>query len=87
VATIQRTVEIGREAGLLHVYAGNVPQLGLEDTRCAGCDTVLIERHGYRVFNHLEPDGSCPACGRVLAGRALAQGPGNPGAPRGVPCG
>ena len=87
VATIQRAVEIGREAGLLHVYAGNAPQLGLEDTHCAGCGKVLIERHGYRVFNHLEADGSCPACERVLAGRALAQGPGHLGAPRGIPCG
>ena len=33
--------------------------------------TVLLERRGYRVFDRLGPDGSCPSCGRALAGRAL----------------
>ena len=87
IATLLRAVEIGREAGLVHVYAGNAPGLGLEDTRCAGCGAVLIERHGYRVISHLADDGSCPGCGRALAGRNLARSPGRPGAPRGVPCG
>jgi pyruvate formate lyase activating enzyme len=87
IETVRRAVEIGREAGLLHVYAGNAPELRLEDTRCAGCATVLIERHGYRVLSHLEADGSCPTCGRALAGRELARGPSNPGAPGGAPCG
>src|SRR5664280_1959249 len=87
IATLRRAVEIGREAGLLHVYLGNAPELSLEDTRCAGCDALLIERHGYRVFSHLADDGSCPACGRILAGRELARGPGRRGAPGGIPCG
>ena len=38
-------------------------------------DTILkdleMERHGYRVFDRLGPDGTCPSCGRALAGRAL----------------
>lgn len=87
IATVRRAVEIGREAGLVHVYAGNAPELGLEDTRCAGCGALLIERRGYRVFSHLADAGSCPTCGRVLAGRNLARGPERPGAPRGAPCG
>ena len=87
IATLRRAVEIGREAGLVHVYAGNVPELGLEDTRCAGCGALLIERRGYRVFSHLADTGSCPTCGRALAGRDLARGPERPGAPRGAPCG
>jgi pyruvate formate lyase activating enzyme len=87
IATLRRAVEIGREAGLVHVYAGNAPELCLEDTTCAGCGAVLIERRGYRTFSRLADDGSCPSCGRALAGRDLARGPGRPGAPRGVPCG
>ena len=70
-ATLRLAAEIGHEAGLAHVYVGNAPQLGLEDTRCAGCGVVLLERHGYRVIDRLGPAGSCPACGRALAGRAL----------------
>jgi pyruvate formate lyase activating enzyme len=69
--TLRRAADIGREAGLAHVYVGNAPQLELEDTRCAGCGQVLLERHGYRVFDRLGPDGACPGCGRRLAGRAL----------------
>ena len=87
IATLRRAVEIGQEAGLLHVYAGNAPELGLEDTRCSRCAELLIERHGYRVFSHLDASGACPTCGHPLAGRQLGLGPTSPGAPRGIPCG
>ena len=69
--TLRLAADIGHEAGLAHVYVGNAPQLEMEDTSCAGCGRVLLERHGYRVFDRLGPDGSCPSCGRALAGRAL----------------
>ena len=68
---LRQVAELGREAGLAHVYVGNAPELGLEDTRCAGCGRVLIERRGYQVRVHLAPDGGCPDCGRLLAGRGL----------------
>ena len=69
--TLGRVADLGREAGLAHVYVGNAPELGLEDTHCAGCGRLLIERRGYSVSNHLEADGRCPGCGRMLAGRGL----------------
>ncbi len=71
LATLRRVAEIGQEAGLRHVYVGNAPELGLEDTHCAGCGAVLLSRRGYRLVRHLADDGSCPSCGRSLAGRAL----------------
>jgi pyruvate formate lyase activating enzyme len=71
LATLRRAARIGREAGLVHVYVGNAPELDLEDTRCAGCDRRLIERHGYRVRSMLRADGTCPDCGRALAGIGL----------------
>ncbi|HYM83607.1 MAG TPA: AmmeMemoRadiSam system radical SAM enzyme [Candidatus Dormibacteraeota bacterium] len=80
LATLQDAAAIGRAAGLAHVYVGNAPELDAEDTRCAGCDHVLIERTGYRVRSHLTEKGECPDCGRPLAGRALASR-------RGLPCG
>lgn len=82
LATLRRAAEIGGEAGLRHVYVGNAPELGMEDTRCAGCGDLLIARSGYRVVRHLADDGSCRSCGRRLAGAALAVG-----APGPVPCG
>jgi pyruvate formate lyase activating enzyme len=73
--TLRRVADLGREAGLAHVYVGNAPELELEDTYCAGCRRVLIERRGYDVHSRLAADGSCPGCGRMLAGRALASPP------------
>jgi pyruvate formate lyase activating enzyme len=70
-ATLLRAAEIGRDSGLVHVYVGNAPELGLEDTRCVGCGRLLIERHGYRVRSHLAADGCCPGCGRAMAGIAM----------------
>ena len=69
--TLRRAAEIGREAGLEHVYVGNAPELGMEDTRCVGCGELLLARRGYRLIRRLAEDGSCPRCGRRLAGRAL----------------
>ena len=36
-----------------------------------GAGASCCERQGYRVFDRLGPGGSCPSCGRALAGRAL----------------
>jgi pyruvate formate lyase activating enzyme len=83
--TLRRAADVGRNAGLAHVYVGNAPELGLEDTACAGCGRLLIERCGYRVRAYLAPGGTCPGCGRVLAGRDLGQ-PAGP-SDRSRPCG
>jgi pyruvate formate lyase activating enzyme len=67
--TLLRAAGIGRDAGLRYVYVGNAPELGLEDTRCPGCDLVLVERRGYRSRSRLGPRGECPGCGRLTEGR------------------
>lgn len=69
-ATLLRAAAIGRDAGLAYVYVGNAPELGLEDTRCPTCATLLIERSGYAMRNHLVA-GACPVCGRPMAGIGL----------------
>jgi pyruvate formate lyase activating enzyme len=68
-ATLRRAADIGREAGLQYVYVGNAPELHLEDTACAGCGSLLVERRGYRCSSVLGPDGQCPRCNRRLEGR------------------
>jgi pyruvate formate lyase activating enzyme len=68
---LQRAADIGQEAGLRYVYAGNLPgRVGsLENTYCPQCNTLLIERHGYSVFqNSLTSAGQCPKCGTKIAG-------------------
>ncbi len=66
-----RAAEIGRRSGLFHVYAGNLPGgVGdLENTRCAECGALLVERSGYRVLRYRVADGgACPDCGHPVAG-------------------
>ena len=66
---LARAVAIGRDAGLRFVYAGNVPGLADESTRCPGCSTLLIERRGFSVRRvALSDDGRCPRCGRAVPG-------------------
>ena len=83
LASLRRAAEIGKEAGLRHVYVGNAPELGMEDTHCVGCGTLLVARSGYRIVRRLADDGTCPSCHRPLAGRALEVG----AAAGPVPCG
>ena len=69
--TLQRAAEIGQEAGLHYVYAGNLPgRVGsLEDTHCPKCHAVLIRRTGYLVrSNRVTPQGTCPDCRQPIAG-------------------
>lgn len=69
--TLQRAAEIGQEAGLRYVYAGNLPGRvrSLENTYCPQCNSELIRRRGYRILaNHVGPGGVCPQCGQSIAG-------------------
>ena len=69
-ATLRRARQIALEAGLHHVYTGNVRDLAGGVTRCAACGTALIERDGYRILAYrLTTAGACPDCGAPLAGR------------------
>jgi pyruvate formate lyase activating enzyme len=67
-----RAVEIGKHAGLRHVYAGNLPgSVGnLEDTRCPGCAATLIKRYSYEIDSYrITAEGKCPSCGLAILGR------------------
>ncbi len=68
---LQQAADIGQEAGLRFVYAGNLPgRVGsLEDTHCPSCNTVLIKRRGYDIGeSKIMPDGTCPKCHQVIPG-------------------
>jgi pyruvate formate lyase activating enzyme len=71
-ATLLRAAEIGAEAGLHFVYAGNRPgEVGQwENTYCPNCYTLLVERYGYVILGyHLTGEGNCPGCGQAIPGR------------------
>ncbi len=72
VDDLLRAIEIARQAGLRHIYAGNLPgSVGRwEDTRCPNCSEVLIRRYGYLIEEYsLTPDGRCPRCATTIPGR------------------
>jgi len=67
-----RAANIGKQAGLRHVYAGNLPgRVGdLEDTRCANCRQTVIRRYGYLIRDYnLTAEGNCFSCGAAIPGR------------------
>jgi pyruvate formate lyase activating enzyme len=69
--SLLRAAEIGQEAGLRYVYAGNLPgRVGsLEDTPCPHCQQPLIRRQGYLIIeNRLAEGGKCPHCAEIIAG-------------------
>lgn len=69
--TLRRAADIGREAGLHFVYAGNLPgRVGeYEDTFCPGCNRPVVERRGYRVRAYrITGEGKCPHCGTIIPG-------------------
>ncbi|HJQ67330.1 MAG TPA: AmmeMemoRadiSam system radical SAM enzyme [Blastocatellia bacterium] len=70
VETLIRASEIGYDAGLNFVYAGNLPgRVGkYENTFCPDCKSTLIERYGYRILKNRIKDGSCPECARQIPG-------------------
>jgi pyruvate formate lyase activating enzyme len=70
-ATLVRAAEIGQEAGLHFVYAGNLPgRVGsYENTFCPSCGGTVIERLGYVVLGyHITPEGRCPSCRAQIPG-------------------
>jgi pyruvate formate lyase activating enzyme len=75
-ADLLRAVEIGRRAGLYHVYAGNLPGRvdSFEDTRCHQCGETLIKRSSYFVQDYrITAEGKCPSCKTVIPGRWAAR--------------
>jgi len=69
--TLIRAAEIGQEAGLHYVYAGNLPGrvADYENTYCPHCRALLVERRGYLIrSNRVRSNGTCPKCGGPVPG-------------------
>lgn len=67
VDTLKRARQIGLDAGLRHVYEGNVPGEG-EETFCWNCKKSLIKRIGFSVLENKIKDGKCGSCGARIDG-------------------
>ncbi|HJW89724.1 MAG TPA: AmmeMemoRadiSam system radical SAM enzyme [Anaerolineales bacterium] len=71
VRMLLQAAEIGQEAGLNFVYAGNLPgRTGeYERTFCPKCQARLIERTGYVIQDYqVTRNGACPQCGTPIPG-------------------
>jgi len=68
--TLIRTYDIGKEAGLKFVYAGNMPGCleNREDTVCPNCNTTLIRRCGFYIKENRITDSKCPDCSAKIPG-------------------
>lgn len=62
--------EIGKEAGLKHVYAGNLPfsYSHFEATNCPKCGKLLAGRAGFSVTQNNIIDGKCRFCREKIKG-------------------
>jgi pyruvate formate lyase activating enzyme len=60
--------EIALDQGLKHVYIGNVPGLGAENTVCPKCSKVVVERRGYSILQNNLEKGKCKFCNTAVAG-------------------
>ena len=71
VEHLLRACEIGRDAGLRYIYAGNLPgRVGRwENTYCPSCDELLVERYGYVIRKvRVTAEGKCPSCDTKIPG-------------------
>ncbi|HRP25651.1 AmmeMemoRadiSam system radical SAM enzyme [Thauera sp.] len=74
-STLSRARRIALDAGLRHVYTGNVHDTDGDTTYCTGCGDALIVRDWYEIRSYRAgTDGICPRCGTRLAGRFGAVG-------------
>jgi len=69
--TVLRAAEIGQEAGLNYVYAGNIPGRvkEYENTFCPSCGNTVVERYSYVIESYrLTPEGTCAKCNTPIPG-------------------
>ena len=65
VETLDKAYDILKEK-LNYVYIGNIA--GEQDTYCANCGTLVIQRTGYATnLTALNQDGTCTECGEQVA--------------------
>lgn len=66
--TLHKARDIGLTRGLHHVYTGNLPGSGGENSVCHNCKTTVISRHGFQVTSNRLVAGTCPECQTEFAG-------------------
>lgn len=65
---LEMAQSIGQEAGLKHVYMGNVNHPPAANTYCPECGKTVLERGFFGTIENELDDGACPHCGTTIAG-------------------
>jgi pyruvate formate lyase activating enzyme len=67
--TLARAREIAKQAGIRHVYTGNVHDVAGQSTYCHGCGARVIERDWYELGEYALTGDRCRACETPIPGR------------------
>ena len=68
VKTLENAREVALKNGIHYVYVGNVPNHPAENTYCASCKKVIIQRVGYRILEVNLNEGKCKFCQNPIPG-------------------
>ncbi len=68
LATLEAARRRALDAGLKHVYVGNVLGSDSEHTTCPRCAEVIIRRVGFKILENRMVEGRCPGCARAIQG-------------------
>jgi pyruvate formate lyase activating enzyme len=79
--TLTRARQIAKDAGVQHVYTGNVHDPSGSSSYCAECSQLVIERDWYQLGAYRLAGSSCSGCGAAFPGR-FAEAAGNWGRKR-----
>lgn len=73
IATLEKALAIGQEAGLKFIYTGNVPGHQSENTVCYSCGRLIVKRQGYQTTLIGLKGSHCKFCGADLNIRARTE--------------
>lgn len=66
--TLLSAARVAGDAGLKHVYVGNMRDAEFENTYCPDCGKTLIGRRGYQITEMHLKEGKCAFCNRAIHG-------------------
>ena len=69
--TCRRARDQAKQAGIHHVYSGNIHDEESQSTYCSGCGQKVIRRDWYDISDYRLSDGACQACAAVVPGTLL----------------
>jgi pyruvate formate lyase activating enzyme len=66
--TLEKAHTIAKQAGIKHVYLGNVAGHWAENTYCPKCGKIVVERRVFSILANNIVSGACKFCGEKIAG-------------------